>query len=219
MLGVLFDFDGTLADTMQWHYEAWRVALNKLGIEVNENDYYPLEGMSMHSIARVLSHKIFLTDAQINQVVTDKKNCFIASSTVGLYEGVESLIHKLKTKNIPFGIVTSSHSEQLFSKFDEAFLNQFKAIVTGDKVDYGKPDPQPYLIGAKMLGLNPSQCIAVENAPLGIVSAKSAGMYCIAVSSTVSPSKLSEADLIVPKIQDIESSTVFIKLHKNYERK
>lgn len=218
MLGVLFDFDGTLADTMQSHFEAWRMTLDKLGIEISENDYYPLEGMSMHSIARILSNEKILTDSEVNQLVEDKKNRFIASSKVVLYEGVESMIKKLKTKEIPMGIVTSSHAEQLFSKFNHSFLDQFQTIVTGDQVDRGKPDPQPYLIGAKMLGLNPTQCMAVENAPLGISSAKSAGMYCIAISSTVSPGKLSEADEIVPKIQDIESSIVFMGLHKKYER-
>lgn len=216
MLGVLFDFDGTLADTMRSHYEAWRATLGKLGIEIKENDYYPLEGMSMHSIARILTHKKTLTDSEINQLVIDKKNFFIASSKSTLYDGVESLIKKLNEKGVPVGIVTSSHSEQLLSKFNKSFFDKFQAIVTGEQVDHGKPHPGPYLAGAKILGINPGNCIAVENAPLGVSSAKSAGMYCIGVLSTVLPDQLLEADELVNHIYNIESTVAFKRIYEFY---
>jgi beta-phosphoglucomutase len=217
MRGVLFDFDGTLANTMQNHYEAWVVALSKFGISIKESDYYPLEGMSMHSIARILCNQKTLTDSEIDKLVLYKKNSFISSPGGTLYSGVEFLIQKLNSKGIPIGIVTSSHSEQLFSKFNRSFLDRFDAIVTGDRVEHGKPHPQSYLTGAMMLGLNPGQCVAIENAPLGVLSAKSAGMYCIGVASTVSPSKLSEADEIINHIQDTESTIIFRKMYKLYE--
>lgn len=217
MLGVLFDFDGTLANTMQSHYMAWRVTLSKLDIKIEEDDYYPLEGMSMHSIARILSSQNSLSETEINQLVLDKKNYYISSLVDTLYDGVESLINNLSKKKIPIGIVTSSHADQLFTKFNKAFLNQFDVIVTGDQVDHGKPHPQPYLAGAKLLNLNPKECIAVENAPLGVSSAKSAGMYCIGISSTVSSTKLSEANEVISHIQYIESTKGFSKIYKNYE--
>jgi beta-phosphoglucomutase len=217
MLGVLFDFDGTLADTMPNHFKAWKATLNKHGIKINQHEYYPLEGMSMHSIAKILTKSISFTDEEISKLVLDKKNYYKALTVSPLYEGVEYLIKQLNLKEIPIGIVTSSHYDQIFSKFSTAFLSQFQAIITGDQVQHGKPHPQPYLIGAKILGLNPKRCIAVENAPLGVSSAKSAGMYCIGVSSTVLPSQLSEANKIINNIRDIELTTAFKELYKSYE--
>ena len=89
--------------------------------------------------------------------------------------------------------------------------------MTGDEVQYGKPHPQPYLMGAIKLNLDPHQCLAVENAPLGVSSAKSAGMYCIGVSTTVSPDQLSKADEVIRCIDEIELSKGFKGMYKNYE--
>jgi beta-phosphoglucomutase len=69
----------------------------------------------------------------------------------------------------------------------------FDVLVTGDQVIDGKPDPEPYQIAAERLNLDPGECLAVENAPLGIRSAKAAGMACVALATTLPPPRLAAA--------------------------
>jgi beta-phosphoglucomutase len=77
-------------------------------------------------------------------------------------------------------------------------------IITGDKVYNCKPHPEPYLNAAKALSVGPLECVVVENAPVGIESAKSAGMYCIAICSTLERRYLEKADMIIDKFADLE---------------
>ena len=71
--GILFDFDGTLADTMEGHYLAWKAALGVYGISIEASDYYPLEGTGLHDVARVLSKGHPLTEAAIDEMVQKKR--------------------------------------------------------------------------------------------------------------------------------------------------
>ena len=77
--------------------------------------------------------------------------------------------------------------------------------MSGDDSVRGKPHPDPYLNAATKLGVLPQECLVIENAPLGIKSAKRAGIYCIAICSTLDKSYLSEADKIVENIKDINN--------------
>ena len=109
-------------------------------------------------------------------------------------------------------IVTASHLDQLRSSVPKLFLDQFNALITGDLVVRCKPDPEPYLRGAASLGLFPEQCIAVENAPLGVKSARRANIYCIALCSTMNRKDLAEADEIVDQFEDLRDSARFVEL-------
>ena len=81
--------------------------------------------------------------------------------------------------------------------------------MTGDQFSKGKPDPEPYLKGAQALGLQPSECIAVENAPVGVESALRANIYCIAICSTVGRDVLIKADEILERFEDLRGSVNF----------
>ena len=84
------------------------------------------------------------------------------------------------------------------------FLHNFDVIVTGDQVTHTKPHPEPYLTAAQKLTVKPDECIVIENAPSGITAAKQAGMYCIAVKTTIQDEQyLKNADLIVEDISEI----------------
>ena len=79
----------------------------------------------------------------------------------------------------------------------------FATIVTGEMVKLGKPHPAPYLKAAELLKLEPEQCLVVENAPLGIKSAKAAGMFCLAITTSLPKSYLKRADIIVDRLEEI----------------
>lgn len=204
--GILFDFDGTLADTMAGHFSAWKTALGDYGIYIESSDYFPLEGKGLNYLARKFTQKLSLSEKALHSLVLRKKELFIDQQLVVFYPGVEFLILELKKRKVPMAIVTASHLDQLSSSVPEGFLKQFDALITGDLVDRGKPDPESYLRGAASLGLFPEQCIAIENAPFGVQSARRANIYCIAICSTVNRKDLEEADEIVDQFEDLRES-------------
>ena len=90
----------------------------------------------------------------------------------------------------------------------DGFLEKFDALVTGEDTRHGKPSPEPYLKAVEKLNLRPEDCLAVENAPLGIESAKKAGLYCAAVCSTLDRSYLTAADEIFASLEDFNNSVI-----------
>ncbi|MBU3923688.1 MAG: HAD family phosphatase [Nanoarchaeota archaeon] len=201
--GILFDFDGTLADTMHNHFLAWESAFREFGIKIDKNTYYPLEGKRLIEIAEILAEKYGVAKTQAERIKKLKINHAANGEKPKLYQGVEELIDKLKSRNIKIGIVTASIKSFLEQKVDKDFLDKFDVILTSDMYEKGKPAPDPYIQGRKELGIENDECIVIENAPLGIKSAKAAGMYCIAIESTLDKTHLTEADLIVEKFQDL----------------
>ena len=207
--GILFDFDGTLADTMEGHYLAWKSALGEHGLTIEAKDFYHLEGTDLHEIAKVFAKGPTWTAESINGLVQSKKAYYVNRQSITFYPGVELLISELKNRNVPMAIVTAGHLDQLESSVPGDFLTHFAAVMTGDQFSKGKPHPEPYLKGAQALGLQPAECIAVENAPVGIQSAKRANIYCIAICSTVGRDILAEADEILERFEDLRDSTMF----------
>lgn len=204
--GILFDFDGTLADTMAGHYLAWKSALGEYGISIEADDYYPLEGAGLHEVAREFTKGLAWTEATIDELVRKKKKYYVDRQSITFFPGVEPLISELKNRKVPMAIVTAGHLDQLRLSVPQRFLEQFDALITGDLFVRGKPDPEPYLRGAEKLGLTPADCIAIENSPLGVQSARRANIYCIAICSTVGRDDLIEADEILERFEDIRNS-------------
>lgn len=207
--GILFDFDGTLADTMEGHYLAWKSALGEYGIPIEMGDYYPLEGAGLHEVARKFAKGPTWTEATIDELVQKKKKYYVSRQPVVFFPGVDSLISELKDRKVPMAIVTAGHLDQLRLSVPRHFLEQFDALITGDMLGRGKPDPEPYLRGAEKLRLSPDECIAVENSPLGVRSAHRAKIYCIAICSTVGRNDLTEADEILERFEDLRNSIKF----------
>ncbi len=219
--GILFDYDGTLADTMEGHYLAWKAAVGEYGVSIDAQDYYPLEGTGMHEVAREFTKGLALTEVAIDEIIRKKKKYFVerqAQSPTAFYPGVESLVAELKARNVPMAIVTAGHLDQLQQSVPGSFLQQFDAIVTGDMLTHGKPHPEPYLRGAENLGLSPAECVAVENAPLGVQSAKQAHIYCIAICSTVQEDFLQQADEVLDSFHQLKSSTAIQQIIERTSR-
>lgn len=207
--GILFDFDGTLADTMEGHYLAWKSALGEYGIPIEMGNYYPLEGAGLHEVAREFAKGPTWTEAAIDELVRKKKKYYVGRQPITFFPGVEPLISELKDRKVPMAIVTAGHLDQLRLSVPRHFLEQFDALITGDMLGRGKPDPEPYLRGAAKLGLNPDECVAVENSPLGVQSARRANIYCIAICSTVSRDNLIEANEILERFEGLRNSIKF----------
>lgn len=211
--GLLFDFDGTLARTMEDLLAAWQYAFRPYGIEIKKEDYFPLEGVEMLKIAKTLAGRYNLSwsEQEFSQLVELKEKYYLKHHSFSFYPGVIELIDALYGKGISLGIVTASSRQKLEKTVPTAFLQKFKAVISRELAGRGKPFPDPYLLGLQKLGLRKDKCIVIENAPLGIQAAKRAGLYCIAIASTMKKEELIGADTVIstfselPQCQPIES--------------
>lgn len=203
---VLFDLDGTIAKTMKAYFIVWQKACKDFGFEIFESDYYPLEGMEANEIARTLCKNREGNESNIEKIVERKKNYFLemfSSQKAELYSGVETVLDMLVARNVPLALVTASVSEQVKASISPEILKKFKVVVTGEMGGRGKPFPDPYFLGAKLLGVSPEYCIGIENAPLGVRSVKSAEMYSVGLAHTVSAEKLKEADVVLSSFEEL----------------
>lgn len=199
---ILFDFDGTLADTMEDNFLAWKKAFQDYGIKIQREDYFLLEGMNLLGIAKTLGERSGLDERIFPEIVNLKNKYYLKNNKFRFYTGAVKIIKEIKKKKL-IALVSGSPREKLEKTVPREFLDNFNTIVSGDDTVNGKPHPEPYLIAMKKLNLNPEECIVVENAPLGIKSAKSAGVYCIAITTTLDKEYLREADRIIKNHEEL----------------
>lgn len=207
---VLFDMDGVVADTMPLHYEAWRRAFEISGITIEKIDVYLREGMTTWAMAENIAGAKGreLTQEQLDRIVEDKSIFFtkLAMEKAKAYDGVTETLRMLRNNGLKVALVTGSRRNAVAIVLKTIGLEgAFDAIVCAEDVKHGKPGPEPYEAAIKMLGVNRLNCIVVENAPMGIKSAKAAKVdYVIAVATTLPESYLSEADDTMSSITDLE---------------
>ena len=201
---IVFDFDGTLADTMADHFRAWQAVMSPYGIHLAPEDYYPLEGVRVAELPRRFFEKYGQPPRDEEELVRQKEQYYLAHHTFAFYPGVEGLIRQLSGQGVPLAVVTAGLLERLRRSVPAGFLEQFTAVVTGEDTTVGKPSPEPYLRGAEKLSVRPEACIVVENAPIGVESAKRAGAYCIALCTTVAREASQQADEVVESFEALQ---------------
>jgi|SRR3989344_3612232 len=201
--GFLFDFDGVLADTMQDNFLAWERAFRDFRAEIKKEDYFVLEGLKLIGIAKTLGRKYNVPEEYFMEIVKLKNKYYLENHCFSFYPKIKELIDFLKEKKKSLAIVSASPKERLEKTVSEDFLRKFDIVLSENDYEKGKPEPEPYLTAIKRLNLKPEECVVIENAPLGIESAKSAGAYCIALTTTLSREYLSKADVILNNHQEL----------------
>lgn len=193
---VIFDFDGVIGDTMKDNCIAWQKAFAQYNFNLDATEYYMLEGMGRFQIAQHFIEKYNLDASIKNEVVETKEINYKASNTFKIYDHVLDIFTLLKQHHIQTAIVTGASQDRITKYLDATIATQLTALVTADDVTNTKPDPEPYLKAVSKLNLNPEECIVVENAILGIKSAKAANCKCFALETTLTKDHLLQADEI-----------------------
>lgn len=194
---VLFDFDGVLADTMEDNFRAWQKAFLKYEVQIKREDYFPLEGTILPEVVKTIGKKYQVKEEFHKEIIKLKNKFYLEDHILSFYPEVPSLIDHLKERDMLLAIVSASPREKLEKTVDATFLAKFNTIVSGDDCRIGKPNPEPYIIAMRRLNVNPNNAIVIENAPLGIQSAKSSRAYCIALTTTLNERYLKEADKVL----------------------
>jgi beta-phosphoglucomutase len=207
---VLFDMDGVVTDTTPIHLTAWQEAFRPCGISVEKMDVYLREGMQSRTMAQEIAKEkgVCLRDEDLDRIVAEKTRIFEGemAARVRTYESVPETLRMLRNNGLRTALVTGSKSSSADKVLRAAGIRDlFDVIVTGDDTKKGKPDPDPYLKAIEKIGVDRLDCVVVENAPLGIRSAKAAGVdYVIALATTLEPSYLREADDVMKSVSDLE---------------
>jgi len=204
-LGIIFDMDGVIVDSMPYHFLAWYEALRPLGVRVSCFDVFSREGERWEKSLRdfLKRARIKPTNTLLKKIFTYRQKIFRNYFKRILFQGVEDFLVCLKEKGYLLGLVTGTPKVEIEDILPRRIQKLFHCLVAGDQVRLGKPSPQPYLKALKLLGLSSRECVVVENAPLGIKSAKRAGVFCIALATSLPDEYLKAADVVVDKLEDI----------------
>lgn len=198
--------DGVLYDSMPFHANAWHQLFTELGVDSNPDEYYLYEGMTgADTIGMILKRELNrdTTEEERHALYARKADMFRNCGEKKLMPGASDMLKALKEKGLTTVLVTGSAQSSLIDSINSDYPGYFpkERMVTALDVKHGKPNPEPYLQGLKKAGVDASQAIVVENAPLGVRAGKAAGCFTIAVTTGPIPAEVFEkegADMIFP---------------------
>jgi beta-phosphoglucomutase family hydrolase len=202
---VLWDMDGVIADTAEYHYRAWREIIKERGITFKKEDFMQLFGQRHDTIIKfLLGDKISNKEAD---AIADRKQALyrrlVARNIVPLPGAIE-LIESLNKNKIKTAIATSAVPENVDVIIRGLGIEDcFQAIAYGTEVAEGKPSPLIFQLAAEKLGIDAGNCVVIEDAIAGVTAAKRAGMKCIAVTNSHSRKSLDKADLVVDTLEKV----------------
>ena len=209
--GIIFDMDGTLADTIPTHYQIWKQIGKEFNFPMNKNIFDSVNGMKTLNMAKKLVDKYHLKISP--KTITTKKTEIalekIKREGINLFPKTLDVLKKLKQAGFKIALGTSSNREQMELTM-KPYLKKIKfdTIITAEEIKHAKPAPDIFLKCAKEMNLNPQECIVVEDAVLGIEASKNANMKVIAITNTTKRDKLQGADKIISKIEEINTKLI-----------
>lgn len=208
MKAVIFDLDGVITDTAEYHYLAWKSLANELQLPFDKQYNEKLKGVSrMESLELILALGNVSYSEEEKKALAEKKNDLYKEmikqvTPKDLLPGIETLLTELQEASIKTALASASKNAP-FILDRLGVTHYFNHIVDVNLIKKGKPDPEIFLTGAAKLGVLPQNCIGIEDAEAGIESILAAGMYAVGVGT---PAQMQKADLIV-------SSTADLSLH------
>jgi sugar-phosphatase len=194
---ILFDLDGVLVDSTRAVDREWREWAAKKGVDGDAIMAIAHGVRTVEVIRRVAPHLDAEAEAAAieNHEAGDQRGVTVMPGSVDL------------VRSIPdgrWGVVTSGSRLLATNRLRHCGLPVPEALVTSDDVAHGKPDPEPYLKGAKLLGFSPADCVVIEDAPAGIQSARAAGTKVVGITSTYGSAALEQANAVIRKLGQIQ---------------
>ncbi len=204
--GLIFDLDGTMINDMEFHIRAWTEILNedlKAGLSPDQVKSQ-MYGKNSELLVRVFGEGRF-SDDEMNYWSIEKEKRYQKAYQphVRLISGLEELLKKAHERNIPMAIGSAAIPFNIDFILDQLDIRKyFSAVVSADDVGVSKPHPETFLKAARLININPSQCLVFEDAPKGVEAAGKAGIPCVVLTTMHTRSEFPRSDLIVALIQD-----------------
>lgn len=205
---VIWDMDGVIVDSGPSHFRSWQYVFAKRGVDFTGEDFQRRFGQRNDTIIKgALGKDISLEE--IEAIAVEKESYYreTVKQNIKPFPGAIELIKSLHARDFSIALASSAPPENIQLILEKLGIKDyFQAIVFGREVTEGKPSPQCFLLAARKLGVEPVNCIVIEDAVAGVSAAKRAGMLCIAVRNTHPDSRLAEADLIVGSLEQVDAS-------------
>lgn len=214
----IFDLDGVITDTAEYHYLAWKKLADSLNIEFDRETNEQLKGISrVDSLELILKiggkPQTFSEEEKLN--LTTSKNDYYKQlieniSAKDILPGIIELLQNIKQNNLKIALASASKNAPAIIERLE-LVHYFDAIVNVSKIKKGKPDPEIFLKAVELLEVSVEGCIGVEDAEAGVQSIKCAKMFAVGVGpATV----LHKADLVVATTQELNYEEIINKFMK-----
>lgn len=201
---ILLDMNGVLVNDEHLHESAFRQVLEQQGQTLSPEEYkdYFAGRTDKEGFEAYLSAKGVTDGLEPLMKAKSAQYQQLAGQGAEGYEGVKEFVEQAALQGLKLAVVTSSIKSEATSLLEGLGIAPFlTATVTAEDISEGKPSPEGYLKAAEQLGVEPSKCLVIEDAPSGIMAAKKAGMECIAVATTHNPDELSNADKVAPRLE------------------
>lgn len=206
--GIIFDLDGVITDTAEFHYLAWKKLADKFGIEIDRDFNETLKGVSRtDSLERILAYggRSADFDAKEKAEMAEWKNdvykeMIEAIQPSDILPGIESFLKELKEAGIRTAIASASKNAEMILR-SLGIRDQFDYVVDAAKITKSKPNPEVFLKALELLGLSADVCIGVEDAASGVDAIKDAKMRAVGIGSI---DILGRADLVLASTADMQ---------------
>jgi HAD superfamily hydrolase (TIGR01509 family) len=178
----LFDCDGTIVDSMPLHYVAWKKALLEWNCEFAEDLFYAWGGMPVTEIIATLNARQGLA-MPVEEVQRRKEGLYF--EVLPELKAVPEVLEHINASygQIPFAVVSGSTRDSVTASLTTlGILDRFETLVCAGDYTRSKPDPEPFLIAAKRLGVAPEDCLVFEDTEMGIQAATAAGMASVKIA-------------------------------------
>lgn len=202
--GAVFDMDGVLVDTEKLYVRFWRQSAADFGYNMTEEHVFSIRSLA-RKFANVRLKKIFGEDfpcASVRERRTELMDAYIAEHGIETKKGIFTLLRYLRERGIKMAVATATPRDRAMKMLESiGAISYFDAVVGGDMIQNGKPEPDIYLRAAAELGLPPESCAAFEDSPNGIKSAYSAGCHAVMIPDLTPPD-----DDILPMLSAVYDS-------------
>ena len=200
---VLWDVDGVLIDTAPFHYQAWRTLFASLGKELSRAEFLKTFGLRNDDTLQSILGP--LPDDRLQELGHRKEEIFREAirGHIAPMPGAVEIVRRLRRAGVRQAVVSSAPRDNVVETLRALSIEgEFQELITEEDVGRGKPDPQGYVLAAERLGVPPSDCVVIEDAPAGVEAAKRAGARCIGLAAGRAPEELAQADLVVGSLED-----------------
>lgn len=207
---VIFDLDGVIVDTANYHYLAWKRLALELGFDLTLDQNELLKGVSrMRSLDIILDLGGIKLSASEKERFANKKNGWFVEfvnemKPEEIFPGVKDLLRSIRAQGLKVALASSSKNAPSVIRLLN-IQNEFDAVVDGTMIIHSKPDPEIFLLAAKKLGIEPASCVVFEDAEAGVEAALAAGMKCVGIGSAL---QLGKANFVIAKTGDFKLETL-----------
>ena len=208
---VIFDMDGVLIDSEYLSDQYYLTVFKDLGFSPAASDFEMVRGFNGHAFWTYFSetYNIPYPSEEFKHRTRLRFIEFLKTQNPTPIPGVEELLQELTKRKVKIALASSGSNIRIAQQIKLIKLTRyFKVIVSGEEVTHSKPHAEIYLKAAEKLGVNPKDCVAIEDATNGVESAKKAGMKVMGYKSKANIQNLSQADLVVDSFKNISIDTI-----------